>query len=146
MEIIRTSQARWEGNLARGNGTMKLGSGFFQGPFTFASRFENGKGTNPDELVGAAIAGCYSMFLSALLAGDGYAPDSIESSAAVHLGDGPAITRIELVSRACVEGVSADEFAEYAANAKANCPVSRALSAVPEITLDARLVRDDEFI
>ena len=137
---VRHSEARWEGNLPKGNGTMKLGSGYFEGPFTFASRFENGKGTNPEELIGAAIAGCFSMFLSALLSGDEHVPNSIETTAAVHLGDGPTITKIELVSRVDVDGVTADEFAEYAAKAKANCPVSKALAAVEEITLDAQLV------
>jgi osmotically inducible protein OsmC len=126
--------------LPKGNGTMKLGSGYFEGPFTFASRFENGKGTNPEELIGAAIAGCFSMFLSALLSGDEHVPNSVETTAAVHLGDGPTITKIELVSRVDVDGVTADEFAEYAAKAKANCPVSKALAAVEEITLDAQLV------
>ena len=137
---VRNSEARWEGNLAKGNGTMKLGSGYFEGPFTFASRFENGKGTNPEELIGAAQAGCFSMFLSALLSADDHVPNSIETSAAVHLGDGPTITKIELVCRADVPGIDAESFAEYAANAKANCPVSKALAAVDKITLDASLV------
>ena len=137
---VRNSQAHWEGNLPKGNGTMKLGSGLFEGPFTFASRFENGKGTNPEELIGAAIAGCFSMFLAALLGGDDHAPNSVDTTAAVHLGDGPTVTKIELVSRVSVDGVTAEEFAEYAANAKANCPISKALAAVPEITLDAQLV------
>lgn len=137
---VRNSEARWEGNLQKGNGAMKLGSGFFEGPFTFASRFENGKGTNPEELIGAAIAGCFSMFLSALLSGDNHVPNSIETTAAVHLGDGPTITKIELFCRADVPGIDADAFAETAANAKANCPVSKALAAVEEITLDAALV------
>lgn len=137
---VRNSQAHWEGNLPKGNGTMKLGSGLFEGPFTFASRFENGKGTDPEELIGAAIAGCFSMFLAALLGGDDHAPNSVDTTAAVHLGDGPTVTKIELVSRVSVDGVSAEEFAEYAANAKANCPISKALAAVPEITLDAQLV------
>lgn len=137
---VRNSEARWEGNLPKGKGTMKLGSGMFEGPFTFASRFESGKGTNPEELIGAAIAGCFSMFLAALLSGDGNVPNSIETTAAVHLGDGPTITKIELVCKADVPGIDAAAFAETAANAKANCPVSKALAAVEEITLDATLV------
>lgn len=137
---VRTSQARWEGNLNDGSGSMKLGSGLFEGPFTFASRFENGKGTNPEELIGAANAGCYSMYLSAILSADGHVPDSVETTASVHLGEGPTITKIELVCRADVPGIDADTFAEYAARAKAECPVSKALAAVEEIALDASLV------
>ena len=137
---VRTSQARWEGNLNDGSGSMKLGSGLFEGPFTFASRFENGKGTNPEELIGAANAGCYSMYLSAILSADGHVPDSVETTASVHLGEGPTITKIELVCRADVPGIDADTFAAYAARAKAECPVSKALAAVEEIALDASLV------
>ncbi|MEZ4580403.1 MAG: OsmC family peroxiredoxin [Caldilineaceae bacterium] len=88
---VRSSQAEWQGNLRAGNGTMKLGSGMFEGPFTFASRFESGKGTNPEELIGAAHAGCFSMFLAALLSGDGYVPNSVKTTATVHLGDGLTI-------------------------------------------------------
>lgn len=137
---VRSSEARWEGNLKDGSGTVKLGSGYFEGPFTFASRFESGKGTNPEELIGAAHAGCFSMFLSALLSGDGFTPNSVETTATVHLGDGPTITKIELVCTADVPGVEAEAFADYAAKAKAGCPVSKALAAVEEITLDATLV------
>jgi osmotically inducible protein OsmC len=137
---VRSSHARWEGNLKDGSGSMKLGSGFFEGPFTFASRFENGKGTNPEELIGAAHAGCYSMFLSAILSADGHAPNSVETTAAVHLGDGPTINKIELTCRADVPGIDAATFADYAQRAKEGCPVSKALAAVDEITLDASLI------
>ena len=136
---VRSSQAEWQGNLRAGNGTMKMGSGMFEGPFTFASRFESGKGTNPEELIGAAHAGCFSMFLAALLSGDGYVPNSVKTTATVHLGDGPTITKIELDCVADVPDIDADTFADYAVRAKEGCPVSKALAAVPEIVLDASL-------
>lgn len=136
----RKSEATWQGNLKDGSGTMKLGSGRYEGPFTYASRFESGKGTNPEELVGAAHAGCYSMFLSALLSGDGYVPDRVHTTATVHLGAGPTINKIELHVEAVVPGVDAAAFADYAVRAKEGCPVSKALAAVEEITLDAKLV------
>lgn len=137
---LRNSEAVWKGTLKEGAGVMKLGSGFFEGPFTFASRFEEAKGTNPEELIGAAHAGCYSMFLSALLSNNGYTPTRIHTTAAVHLTAGPTVSKIELVSRAEVPGLSEEDFATFAAQAKANCPISKALAAVPEITLDAQLV------
>lgn len=136
---VRSSQAEWQGNLRDGNGSMKLGSGMFEGPFTFASRFENGKGTNPEELIGAAHAGCFSMFLAALLSGDGYVPNSVKTTATVHLGDGPTITKIELDCVADVPNIDAETFADYAVRAKEGCPVSKALAAVPEVVLDASL-------
>ena len=117
----------------------KLGSGLYEGPFSFASRFESGSGTNPEELIGAAHA-CYSMFISALMSGDGFTPTSVNTTAAVHLTDGPAISKIELTCRAEVPGLSAEKFAEYAAQAKDGCPVSKALASVDEIVLDAELV------
>ena len=137
---VRSSDAEWKGNLKDGSGTMKLGSGMFEGPFTFVSRFETGDGTNPEELIGAAHAGCYSMFLSAILSADGHVPNSVKTTASVHLGEGPAITKIELVCAADVPGIDAATFAEYAVKAKEGCPVSKALAAVNEITLDATLV------
>ena len=137
---VRSSHAVWEGTLKEGNGSMKLGSGLYEGPFTFASRFESGDGTNPEELIGAAHAGCYSMFLSALLSNNGYTPTKISTTAAVHLGEGPAIHKIELTCEATVPNLSADEFADFAAQAKAGCPVSKALASVDEIVLDAKLV------
>lgn len=136
---VRTSEAQWQGNLKDGKGSMKLGSGMFEGPFTYVSRFEEGKGTNPEELIGAAHAGCFSMFLSAILSADGHTPNSIKTTASVHLGAGPAIDRIDLVCVGDVPGIDADTFAEYAEKAKAGCPVSKALAAVDTITLDASL-------
>ena len=136
---VRSAQATWNGTLKEGNGTMKVGSGFFEGPFTFASRFEEGKGTNPEELIGAAHAGCYSMFLSALLTNAGFKLTSIHTTATVHLGAGPTITKIELNTEADVPGLDEATFAEKAAAAKQGCPVSKALASV-EIELTARLL------
>jgi osmotically inducible protein OsmC len=138
---VRTSEATWKGTLREGSGVMKIGPGHYEGPFTWASRFAEGEGTNPEELVGAAHAGCFSMFLSALLTKENFPPNSIHTTATVHLGDGPTVTKIELVSEADVPNISGDKFAELAAQAKANCPISKALAAVQEITLDAKLVK-----
>lgn len=139
---VRNAEAHWEGTLRAGAGTMKLGSGAYEGPYTFASRFEEGPGTNPEELIGAAHAGCYSMFLSALLSNAGYTPTRIHTTAAVHLGrvDGaPTIIQIELVTEATVPGLSEADFQEKAAAAKAGCPVSKALAGT-EIKLTATLL------
>lgn len=137
---LRNSEAIWQGTLREGSGTMKLGSGFFEGPFTFASRFEEAKGTNPEELIGAAHAGCFSMFLSALLSGKEYKPTRIHTTAKVHLSAGPTISKIELHCAAEVPGLDDAAFQEFALQAKAGCPVSKALAAVPEIVLVAKLV------
>ena len=121
---------------------MALGSGAYEGGYTYATRFEEEPGSNPEELIAAAHAGCYSMYLSNVLAKAGHEPTSVETTAAVHLGrteTGPTITRIDLRTRADVPGLDADEFAKHAETAKAGCPVSKALAAV-EITLDAALV------
>lgn len=134
----RTSEATWEGDLQSGNGSMVVGDDVFEGAFTFASRFEQGEGTNPEELIAAAHAGCFAMALSNELAEDGYEPSHVHTTATVHL-DGPEITRIDLTVEADVAGIDEDTFKEYAAGAKENCPVSQALAAVPEITLEAVL-------
>ncbi len=136
---VRKSEATWRGTLKEGEGTMRLASGRYEGPYTFSSRFEEAAGTNPEELIGAAHAGCFSMFLAALLTEKGYQPDSVHTTAAVHLGAGPTIKKIDLVCQASVPGVSDEEFQQLAADAKAKCPVSKALAAVPEITLSATL-------
>jgi osmotically inducible protein OsmC len=136
---VRTSSAVWQGTLKEGAGTMKLASGAYEGPFTFASRFESGQGTNPEELIAAAHAGCFSMFLSALLTKAGFTPTRISTTAAVHLTEGPTISLIELVSEAEVPGLSNEAFQEHAAAAKAGCPVSKVLAAA-EIKLTAKLV------
>jgi lipoyl-dependent peroxiredoxin len=137
----RTASARWEGGLQGGKGTMRLGSGAFEGQYSFSSRFEEGTGTNPEELIGAAHAGCFSMALSAGLERAGHPPTSIETSARVHLeraDSGFRISRIDLATTADVPGIDPATFAEQAETAKANCPVSQALAGV-DIKLDARL-------
>jgi osmotically inducible protein OsmC len=137
----RTAQARWEGGVPAGSGTMKLGSGAFEGAYSFSSRFEDGTGTNPEELIGAAHAGCFSMALSLALTQEGTPPDSIQTDATVHLlkdGEGFSIKRIDLVTRARVPGIDADGFQQAAQGAKENCPVSKVLTGA-EITLDAQL-------
>ena len=139
---VRASTADWYGDLQSGKGSVSLGSGLFEGPYTFASRFEEGEGTNPEELIGAAHAGCFSMFLSSLLSKDGHTPNSVKTEAKVHLGrvDGaPTITAIELISVGEVPGIDDATFKEYASKAKAQCPVSKSLAAVDVISLDARL-------
>jgi len=139
--MIRESQARWEGDLKSGKGSMRLGSGAFEGQFGFKSRFEDGPGTNPEELIGAAHAGCFSMAFSNMLAEAGHVPTRVETKARIHLErvDGKmTITRSELHTEGVVPGISPAQFQEIAAQAKAGCPVSRALGAI-EITLEAHL-------
>ncbi len=137
----RNGSAVWNGGLKDGNGTVRLGSGAFEGAYSFSSRFEEGTGTNPEELIGAAHAGCFSMALSGALQRAGFAPRRIATTAKVHLrmGEGGAsIALIELDCEAEVPGIDAAAFAEQAEGAKKNCPVSKALAAV-EIRLAARL-------
>lgn len=137
----RTAEARWSGDLKGGTGRIKLGSRVFEGPYSFVSRFENGKETNPEELLGAAHAACFSMALSHALALAGHPPTSVDTTATVKLekvGDGFGITGIHLRTRGVVPGVSAAGFRKMADETKANCIVSRALAAVP-MTLDAEL-------
>jgi lipoyl-dependent peroxiredoxin len=138
---IRTSSAEWNGTLKDGAGRMKLASGAYEGPYTFASRFEEGKGTNPEELIGAAHAGCFSMFLSALLTKAGFIPASIRTTATVHLTDGPTISLIELDCQAAVPGLAEADLLKHAEDAKKGCPVSKALAGGPEIRLAIRLVK-----
>ena len=138
---IRNAKALWNGTLKEGKGEMNFSN--YSGPFTFASRFEEGKGTNPEELVGAAQAGCYSMFLSALISGEGFTPQSIETTAAVTLGKddtGPNITDISLVCKVSCEGISQEKFDELAIAAKEKCPISRLYAGgTANIVLDAKL-------
>jgi osmotically inducible protein OsmC len=139
---VRTSDAEWTGDLKSGKGKMTLGSGAFEGAYTFKSRMEDGKGTNPEELIAAAHAGCFSMALSAGLSQAGHVPTRIHTSAKVTFGPvagGFAITKIDLVTEGTVPGIDAKAFQAAAADAKANCPVSKALKAV-EITLEAKLI------
>lgn len=138
---IRKSNAKWTGDLAHGKGTMAFGSGAYSGNYSFASRFEDGTGTNPEELIGAAHAGCFSMAFSHELAQAGFTPESVETTANVHLdkdAGGFSITKVHLECVASVPGISEELFMEKAKGAKAGCPVSRALGAI-EITLDAKL-------
>lgn len=138
----RTAQARWSGDLKTGRGDIKLGSGAFEGPYSFASRFESGTGTNPEELLGAAHAACFSMALSLALSLAGHPPTSVATTATVHLekaGAGFAITGIDLKTRGVVPGASAAEFTRLAEDTKTNCIVSRALASVP-MRLDAQLL------
>jgi len=138
----RNGSAVWEGTLREGKGTIRLGSGAFEGPYSFASRFEEGQGTNPEELIGAAHAGCFSMALAAGLTKAGYSPNRVATTAKVHLGQsggGFKITLIELETEADVPGIDQPAFQEQAEIAKQNCPVSQALAAT-EITLSAKLV------
>ena len=137
----RTSDAEWHGNLRKGRGHMRFGGGAYDGEYTWASRFSDGGGTNPEELIAAAHAGCYSMALSADLTEAGFKPAIIRTSAELHLDtvDGkPTITLIELTVGAKVPGIDNAKFQEIAKATKMGCPVSRALGAV-EITLDATL-------
>ena len=137
----RAAQARWEGNLPEGSGRMRFGGGAFEGAYSFKSRFEEGTGTNPEELIAAAHAGCYSMALSHGLAQAGHTPRSVETTARVHLSKvegGFAINRIDLETRADVPGLDDDAFQQHAEDAKRNCPVSKLLTGA-EITLDAQL-------
>ena len=134
----RTATAHWEGDLRSGTGTMRLGSGAWEGPYSFKTRFGGAPGANPEELLGAAHAGCFSMALSAGLFKAGKTATSIDTKASVIL-EGLAITRIDLTTRAVVPGVTAAEFQALADDAKANCIVSQALKAVP-MTLQATLV------
>ncbi len=140
---VRNADAVWQGNLRQGTGSMKLGSGAFEGPFSFATRFEEEPGTNPEELIGAAHAGCFSMFLSAVLTNAGFPPNRIETSAKVYLEqvDGaPWITKIHLTCRANVPGVDEETFMAQIDASKKGCPVSKALAGVKEITVDAKLI------
>jgi osmotically inducible protein OsmC len=139
----RTASAVWNGSLQEGDGTMRMASGAYEGPYSFQSRFEEGDGTNPEELIAAAHAGCFSMALSADLGRAGYDAETVETTATVHLdmsGDAPTIARIVLDTRARVAGVDAGELQQIAEGTKENCPVSRALGAVATIEVNAELV------
>lgn len=138
---IRGAEAVWEGNLADGKGTMKLASGAWQGPYSFASRFGEAGGTNPEELIGAAHAGCFSMALSHILGQAGHVPTRIHTTAKVHLekaGEGFRISRIDLQTAGQVPGITREAFLKAAEDAKQNCPVSKLLTGA-QITLAASL-------
>jgi osmotically inducible protein OsmC len=140
---IRTASARWQGNLTEGSGTIKTGKGGYQGNYSFKSRFEEGEGTNPEELIAAAHSGCFSMAFSKGLADAGFTPTSVETTAKVHLDKtdaGMSVTRIDLETVGDVPGIDEGTFQKVAEDAKANCPISRLLSPGAEIILTASLV------
>ena len=140
---VKSANAIWNGTLDKGSGTMALGSGAFEGAYTFASRFENGKGTNPEELIGAAHAGCFSMALSHDLTQAGYVPERIATKADVNFDmvDGvPTITTIKLTCEAVVSSITDEAFQAQVADTKVNCPVSRALAGV-DILVEASVTK-----
>lgn len=137
---IRKASARWLGTLKEGTGVLRTGLG--EGNYSFSSRFEEGEGTNPEELIGAAHAGCFSMAFAGKLGTAGFPPTSVETTANVHLDKtdaGMTVTRIDLVTNAVVPGIDQAEFDKLAEDAKATCPISRLLSPGAEITLSATL-------
>jgi osmotically inducible protein OsmC len=138
----RNASAEWKGNLMEGDGSMALGSGAWEGPFTFKSRFEEGQGTNPEELIGAALAGCFTMQVSHTLSEAGHVPDSVQTQAKVQIRNvegNPTIAQIDLVTRARVPGLDDETFQQQAKAAKDGCIISRALAGVGNITVDATL-------
>ena len=140
--MARTGTAEWKGDLQQGEGTLALGSGAYEGPYSFKSRFEEGAGTNPEEMIAAAEAGCFTMALSLGLTEKGTPPEVLNTEARVTLRnvDGvPTITRIDLTLRGRVDGIDDATFKEMAGQAKEECIISRALGGVEEITLDAAL-------
>ena len=137
----RTASARWTGDLKSGKGSIKLGSGAFEGAYSFGTRFENAPGTNPEELLGAAHAGCFTMALSHALAQAGHPVTSVDTTCTVHankVGEGFAITGIDIVTHGVVPGLTAADFQQHAEATKTGCIISRALAAVP-MTLKATL-------
>ena len=139
---IRTASAQWQGNLTEGSGIVRTGQGGLVGNYSFKSRFEEGDGTNPEELIAAAHAGCFSMALSKALADAGHAPTSVDTSAKVHLDKtdaGMTVTRIDLETVGAVPGIDESEFTKLAEGAKENCPISRLLAPGAQISLSARL-------
>jgi osmotically inducible protein OsmC len=138
---VARAEATWTGTLKEGAGTLAGASRHLQAPYTYRSRFEgDAGGTNPEELIGAAHAGCFSMFLAAQLTTAGFAPGRIHTTATVHLEAGPTIARIELVTEASVPGLDDRTFQEKVEASKRGCPVSKALASVPVISVTARLV------
>ena len=140
---VRNAEARWNGSLIDGNGDMKLGSGAFEGAYSFKTRMGDQPGTNPEELIGAAHAGCFSMAFSHALGQAGFEPHSINTKAAVRFdkqGEGFAITNIDLTTEAEIPGIDEAKFQELANAAKEGCPVSKALAGT-QINLQATLAK-----
>jgi len=139
----RSASAKWQGSLKEGKGVISTQSGtLHEAQYSFGTRFENGVGTNPEELIAAAHAGCFTMALSGQLTSVDLPPNSLETTAVVTMektDDGPTVTKIHLVTRAQVPGIEKDKFDELAKKAKESCPISRLLKAA-EITLDAQLI------
>jgi osmotically inducible protein OsmC len=138
----RNASATWRGTLKEGEGTMALGSGVWEGPFSFKTRFEEGNGTNPEELIGAAEAACFTMQLNASLEAAGHLPESVQSEARVHIRqvDGtPTITQIDIVTSAKVPGLDDETFQRTAQETREQCIISRALAGVGNITVEATL-------
>jgi lipoyl-dependent peroxiredoxin len=138
---VRAAKAEWRGNLPKGSGTVETETGALKGTYSFASRFEEGAGTNPEELIAAAHAGCFSMAFANILAKAGFEPESIRTEARVHLSKGPegfGISKVALLCVGKVPGLEDATFQKHAQEAKIGCPVSRALAAIP-IDLDASL-------
>ncbi len=141
---VRIGKAVWEGSIKDGKGILELGEGKVKANYSFASRFESGKGTNPEELIGAAHAGCFSMAFSMMLGNAGFIPKKITTTASVAIessGQGFAITSIKLNTEGHVPNISPEEFKKIAEQAKKDCPVSKALSAVPKIDIEAKLLQ-----
>lgn len=134
-----SAEATWNGRLKDGEGTVSLGSGAYEGAYTFASRFQDGEGTNPEELIGAAEAGCYAMAFANMLDEEGYTPESVHAEAVVTLdADALEITTVDLTVEATVPDIDEEAFQELAGDAKEGCPVSKVLAGA-DITLDATL-------
>jgi osmotically inducible protein OsmC len=142
---VRNGSAEWHGNVESGSGTVTVGDGVFEGAYSYDSRFGEGKGTNPEQLIAAAHASCFTMALSNILSAAGHAPESLRTNARVQLRniDGaPTLARIDLNTEGRVTGVDEQQFQAHADEAKRVCPVSRALAGIPEIVLTAKLAAD----
>src|SRR4029077_3835185 len=146
----RNGSAEWHGDVDSGSGVITVGDGVFRGPYSFASRFGDGQGTNPEQLIAAAHAGCFTMALSSIVSGAGHPPESLNTRATVRLRNVngvPTLAKMELETVGVVPGLDSEQFRSYAEAAKATCPVSRSLAGIPEISLTARRVgptRDGE--
>lgn len=139
----RNGSAEWNGSIESGSGAVTVGDGVFEGPYSYESRFAEGEGTNPEQLIAAAHAACFTMALSGVLGAAGHVPESLRTNARVQLRniDGaPTLARIDLETEGHVPGIDDQQFQRHAEEAKANCPVSRALAGIPEIALSAKLV------
>ena len=138
----RNGSADWRGDVKSGSGTITVGNGVFKGAYSYGTRFGEAAGTNPEQLIAAAQAACFTMALSALLSAAGHAPESLRTNAVVQLRNingAPTLVRLDIDTEGHVAGVDAQQFQHFAEEAKANCPVARALAGIPEIVLTARL-------